>query len=105
MSLKEILTNARAKIERPETWIKGDDARDAVGKVVTPNDAAACQFCAYGALLAGAIGHVGVSAAYGCLMALKPTSEMHDGLQDYNDDPATTHRDILDLFDKAIAAQ
>lgn len=105
MNLKEILTNARAKIERPETWIKGDDARDAVGKVVTPSDLAACRFCAYGALHAAAGGRVASGESYACLMALKPASEMHDGLQDYNDDPATTHRDILDLFDKAIAAQ
>ena len=100
MSVKEILIAAKALIDTPEKWLKG--------ALSTGDDTC---FCAMGAL-----GHAG---GFG-LVASDKTPELASLLDSipasfvwvtdkhrlaaYNDDPATTHADIMALFDRAIAA-
>jgi len=99
-SVADVLRAARAKIAEPEHWAKGADALNAAGKWADPLSADAVSWCAIGAL--------GVSGRYwmqACdlMESLLPDSCDRDVAR-FNDDPTTTHADILALFDRAIAA-
>lgn len=94
MNAAEILRAARAKIDAPEKWTKGESARDASGRGVFSNSPAAVCFCSI-----GAIGNIIDSTpmdifrkAIGC-----------GCISDWNDHKDRTHADVLAAFDKAIA--
>lgn len=96
----EVLQAARAKIEKPETWIKGDYARTAPdGNPIGPAcDNAKC-WCTAGAVDA-ASDYTYTNAWYYLTLALpSPWVE----IVHFNDAPDTTHDDVLALFDRAIA--
>lgn len=91
-TVRENLIAAKALIDTPDKWIKD---RFADG---------GC-FCAAGALKYGSgfeAGEVWESAEYKALLAQVPGGRP---LPSFNDDPNTTHADIMALFDRAIAAQ
>lgn len=100
-SVKENLIAAKALIDTPEKWLKG----------ALSDDKETC-FCAMGAL-----GHVGgfglvasdVTPEMASLIGSIPSSflwtKQKNRLAAFNDDPETTHADIMALFDRAIAAQ
>lgn len=99
MSLKSDLIAARALIDTPEKWIKHNFNR---------NDC----YCAVGALrqAIGGTTRVGLiprgpyhrySNAHVAVGQALPAGER--GGATFNDDPATSHADILALFDRAIA--
>lgn len=95
MSVREDLIAAKALIDTPDKW--GQEEYE-------PRPGCYCIF--------GAIAKAkGVKAAprlelgheaYALRMALP--SEFLGGVVDYNDDLATTHADIMALFDRAIEA-
>jgi len=92
-TVKDNLIAARALIDTPERWIKGESR---IGDC----------FCALGAI--GVVSGPGAEPGLwnGCHEALAhavPNGDLY--VARFNDDPDTTHADILALFDRAIAAQ
>lgn len=99
MKTIDVLKTARATLEDPARWTRGWFFRDDKGaKVANPADASC--FCMLGACIAAA-GNSVVTNIPGEL-ALR---YVLDGLYpaDFNDDPTTTHADILRVFDDAIS--
>lgn len=99
-TVKENLIAARALIDTPEKWIKGE-----FGDMVS-----GC-YCSIGAV-AAVLGISGEetelnSKEAGALARAMPGGWGEDGIcvPDFNDADATTHADIMALFDRAIAAQ
>lgn len=93
-SVKENLIAARALIDTPEKWGKGS-FRAVDGCL-----------CAVGALGVATTGnaHDWSASAYNALYDALPETA-YAGVPSYNDNPNTTHAEIMALFDRAIAAQ
>lgn len=95
-TVKDNLIAAKALIDTPAKWIKGTSELDGC-------------FCAIGALnrISPPLGHYDdltpPDPAYEALVSALPDGECF--VARFNDEPATTHADIMDLFDRAIAAQ
>lgn len=94
MSLANDLRAARALIDAPERWTKGVFCLDG-------------KYCALGAALAVSIPGLPIELA---LSDAVPASFHNYGwhlrivrIVRFNDAPATTHADIMALFDRAIA--
>jgi len=100
------LRGARALIAHPDNWIKGAEARDSESNDVEAESESATCFCTVGALhramvVAGKGDNVELyMEAQGQLIRHRLES---GGLVFFNDDPTTTHADVLDMFDRAIA--
>lgn len=94
MSVKENLIKAKALIDTPEKWGRGEYVKNEC-------------FCAIGAL-AEALGVNPVSSGltmskeYEALLGAVP--DTFYGVWRYNDAEDTTHSDIMALYDRAIAA-
>lgn len=95
---------AKSYIDTPEKWIKRELAMDASGQSVLSIDSDACKFCAVGALF---------RAEYKLDMSLLDDMKnaiydlgipiLNDnGIMRFNDDPLTTHTDVMQVFDYAI---
>lgn len=95
----EILRKAKARIALPSQWVQGCLAVDAAGDPTQPGDPSACAWCALGAIVAD-----GFDASYGARMAFGAVVGQRY-FSEFNDREATTHADILDAFDRAIAAE
>lgn len=102
MNTKEILTAARALIEKPENWCQGAYALTANrAREVSPLDEYANCFCMIGACSRALQQEVDLvedeHAAYKALRkAVRKTP------CEYND--SHTHAEVLKVFDRAIAA-
>lgn len=96
----QILTDAKALIDTPEKWTKGWFARSANNRRVRQGSNKACRWCVVGAV--GVASGSSGSCAARALAALRECCS-EDFIADFNDDPATTHADIMALFDRAIA--
>ncbi len=107
LEVKKFLTEARVLIQDEKSWCKKSPARNKRGIGVFVDSPEACQFCAIGALAKVAEANHGRfenNLVY--TMALDHLSKQLEWrpITDFNDDPKTTHQDILSLFDKAIQA-
>lgn len=103
--IKQYLIEARELIRDEKNWCKKVPARNKKGISVYVDSPEACQFCALGALAKVAEANHGRfenNLIYS--MTLDYLSKQLDWrpITDFNDDPKTTHQDILSLFDKAI---
>lgn len=84
-TVKENLIAAKALIDTPEKWIKGELSKNGC-------------YCALGAVQRASNYNVRTKdALYDALPDV--------GIMTFNDDPNTTHSDIMALFDRAIAAE
>jgi len=93
-----VLVRARELIADERRWCRRTFARGWGGIPVPLQSAAARRFCAVGAVLrAGRELGVPINHAHRALewQTVRP-------VQDWNDDPARTHRDVLATFDAAI---
>jgi len=95
-SVRDNLIAARALIDTPEKWVKGNYLRGGC-------------LCALGAARLACFGVVhgdDVDDRNPVAIALKQqlSAEWHGSVDDFNDDRDTTHADIMVLFDRAIAA-
>lgn len=91
-TLADDLRAARALIDTPEKWIKGDWFEGT-------------RCCAAGAarkVLRDA-GHRAMIGFWATPLAHALDEAAGGNIVAYNDDPATTHNDILALFDRAIS--
>lgn len=119
MTAKEILVASRELLAKAECWTKGCAARG-IGN--TPqkvmSDEATC-FCMMGAMRR-VLGYALPSYQYPAMesarkilhsvlpamprdLNFQPVDSVVSHIAYYNDHPATTHQDILDRFDEAIA--
>jgi hypothetical protein len=107
---KEFLIDARNRIANPENWTKGTGARDDQGMRVPI--AMGTRFCAMGSLWRCELGDTnhserllnGGNYSQELLDAADLLYEANGGsVPKFNDHPDTTHADILNLYDKAIA--
>lgn len=101
MTVSDDLRAAKALIDTPEKWGR-HLFQDAFGRM--------CIRGACGAAAGGIFGGKGaLSVETALLMALPAGVRQIAGplsrLSVFNDDPSTTHADIMALFDRAIAAQ
>ena len=97
----EVLKKAKALIDAPEKWTKHARARDAERITVDEMAAGACSFCAIGAAARAAGGNTRVW--YPAVEAL--SRETPREVVCLNDDPLTTHAEIMHLYDRAIATE
>lgn len=109
----DILQKARELISKPEAWTKGSFARDAEGRTVRDiNDDRATCWCLLGAVSKStrdlSMGNQEYRDARFCLRcAVGARCGLGDAdspltTASFNDDPHTTHADILAVFDDAI---
>jgi hypothetical protein len=97
----ELLEAAKAKIDTPENWCKGDYAKTKKGNPIHSLAEQACQWCSLGALVA-----VTSSSSQTVSLRCKAIDLLFDvvgrDVVAFNDDPKTTHADVLAAFDRAI---
>ena len=98
MKTSKILRAARAKIEAPERWIKGDSARNAEGCYVVSWSPFAVCWCGSGANHAV----LGLAGDWSAADEALETAVGGD-FPDWQDAPERTHPEVLAAFDKAIA--
>ena len=106
IKVHKALKKSRSLISKEESWTKKHYAQDLNGKRVRENSEHAVCWCSVGALSLKVTEIVKSSTHAdkvfdGCLNLLVNGGN-HSDLSAYNDDPVTTHGDILSLFDKAI---
>jgi hypothetical protein len=96
MTLRDDLIAAKALIDTPEKWAKGSEVDTTEGRR-----------CAAVACNDFALAH----SMFGRLQSALPSPHRERAASlgvaaifDFNDDPRTTHADIMALFDRAIAA-
>ncbi len=99
MTPREILIAARALIAQPENWTKGAFALTSTGSLGRPGHEESTCFC-----VAGAILHTQPSTSVRQILKLieKVLPGEFESVPDFNDDPHTTHADVLAAFDRAI---
>lgn len=111
-----VLRKARELIADPARWTQGSyfrrgrESREArpghafLADIAREPD---CQYCAVGALMAGgrlaAPGNFIVSTAARAVVDRVLSRRTTTALPTWNDDPARTHEEVLQLFDEAIA--
>lgn len=115
---REVLIAARALIADPEHWTQSAYAIENTGSEVYPQESNAYAFCSVGALVrvSGAYldddGRMHTNVVYDeCHADLSRSAQslfgngnvvaINDG--EMSDDPARAHKDVLAMFDKAIA--
>lgn len=105
MTPLEQLKAARELISDHDRWTKGESARNAEGRRVDADDAAAVCWCAEGALQKFQGLEIWGSGAYQALRKAGQSSSAARpfSVWSFNDRIATSHADVLALYDKAIA--
>ena len=104
---RTILKKALKLIRHPQKWCKGSYAQSVSGKdlgekVYLAGDG--CKFCAQGAIMSASVAY-GQGYRHLANRAVRmqiPQQDMQFSLVDYNDDEATEHSDIVELFEGAI---
>lgn len=106
MITSEILRAAKAKIDTPEKWCKGEYATDIRGNGLHAASPLACKWCSVGAVQA-----ITFNKDWGDVVGSTPEAKAVRALHKVveprvihimNDDPHTTHDDVMRVFDKAI---
>lgn len=111
MTAIEMLIAARTRIANESAWCRGSSARNELGKSVDVHSADAASWDAMGSLYAcidennieasalssmNAVGHLNDTMH-------KMHGKKYDYVSSYNDNPSTTHKDVIALYDRAIA--
>jgi hypothetical protein len=103
--LLQDLKAVRELISDPKNWIRGDLAVDLQNTPVDPEAPEACKFCLMGAILR-------VSPRPGVIVRASPLIDIiyrflpesnYKQITKFNDDPMTTHQNVLAVLDQAIA--
>jgi hypothetical protein len=120
MKALEVVTTAKALIADPKHWTKGYLAVDKLGRLTSLRSPQACKWCMSGAIHRaaynlGGIDEFGVATPEAisvlrdiCLTFRALYPEPTDGKRmryfaQFNDHYKTTHADVMEIFDKAIA--
>lgn len=94
-NVAQILSAARALIQKPEHWTQHTFARDVSGEPVPAQSSAAFCWCTVGAIAKVTQGFLEAKAARDFLKKFT-----HVKLDRFND--SMTHKGVLDAFDRAI---
>lgn len=94
-----VLEEAREWLDDPERWLQGRLCSENI--LVTD----AGKTCAWGAILRSARGGDAVFEAERVLSVACGGDTRIGSVIRFNDDPRTTHADVLALFDRAIASR
>lgn len=105
MTTLEILKAARALIENPSHWAKGELAYDAMNRACEPDSPHATGFCTEGALARVAGDYPNYRLALKLLGTRLPEPFGSTPVFEWQDRSNTTHADVLALFDRTIAAE
>ena len=105
----DVLRRARELLSEPQGWTQGTFARDIRGRRAASARDAVC-WCAIGALLratdvsirADAVAAVAALVHHGIGITAPDSSR---ALVAWNDCPERTHAEVLEAFDRAIAAE
>lgn len=106
-----VIKKARDLITDRGSWIKGEMAADEYGHFISPHSIAACQFCALGAIDRASGGNrdlydfaVDMFEIFADHDSDGPYTPMADytTIDQWNDNCATTHNDVLHGFDVVI---
>jgi hypothetical protein len=98
MTTLQILTAARELLSDEARWTKKVFARSRSRRVLDAASSDAVCWCSLGAICRISLGDDVLRL--GAEEILRSTVKMPIG--QFNDDPATTHADVLDAFDRAI---
>lgn len=102
MSTMDALIALKTLLAEPSSWTKGKPARNAEGNRIAPTSDNAVCWCLLGAIYRITYyDHNLFTVICGIMNRLVNSL----GLSTYNDDPTTTHADILKLIDTAIEQQ
>lgn len=111
MTLLENLLILQRKLNRPSRWTQGWVARNADGTPVWSYDRTACCWCLIGAANAVTVTFGENRQLLGALQARALTKPDENGdvfempLDEWNDDPDRTFREVRDLIARAIDAE
>lgn len=97
----DILTSARAILAEPSSWTQGVYARDKNNELTDPDDDDATCFCLWGALKAAA-SRFPVAPPWQVQVDAYNAFGIPD-IPEFNDAASTTHADVLNVLDEAIA--
>lgn len=98
--IKNTLQKMRKVLEKPEAWCKRAPALNYLDNVVDPQSPLACRFCLDGALRRVTRVHE-IRADVRIYLDRQLNGR---GFISFNDDDYTTHEDVLNFLDRAIAA-
>ena len=94
-----VLAATRRFLEYEDRWMKGEYARKLDGNHCSPLDNDAVQWCAIGAVIHTAGSYKDANSAIHWLIK---QVEKDITVTQWQDQPETTHQDVLDLLDRAI---
>lgn len=101
LTIKEVLIQARKKIEDPKNWCQVYAALNRAGIPVAPEEPTACHFCAYGAISSVAgLKNIKLKRETVSILRNAAQSVFKVGIITVND--GMGHEAILKVFDKAI---
>lgn len=103
--MKEQLKEIRKLIENPENWTKRFYARDKFDREVYDVSEEACKWCLLGAINRIMRSKENYKNYLVVILILENAIRSitnHYNIVKFNDDPKTTHEDILNLLDKCI---
>lgn len=95
----KVLMDARARIEAPERWTQGVSARSKSGRKVLIRSKAACRWCATSAI------RLSAPDQYLSTKAIAELRRAIDAEYVYQFNDSHTHAEVLDAFDRVIAAR
>ena len=104
MNTKEILIKAKGLIDSPEKWTQLAWARNSRQISCAMDNSDAKCFCLGSALILASPPLEPLIVNLEIENQLPEIDGKIPSIADYNDHPDTTHEDIMNLFDKAIAA-
>ena len=109
-----VLSNAKKLISVPERWTKVESAKASDGSSVGADSPIACSWCAHGALKKACHDYSGTQEGSNLLFFgedglfvkalryLRLCSPRSEGVIVFNDNPDTSHSDVLKLYDDAL---
>lgn len=104
MTPYEVLVLAKEKISTPDKWTKGVGARNSKGEWINVFSKDAACFCSIGAIM-NVCENISIRLeTYKILRNSFPSIFNNYTVASFNDSYATTHDDVMKVFDKAIEA-
>lgn len=105
-----ILESALFVLSDEDNWTQGADTRNAYNELVPEYSPAACKFCISGAISAAALAtNSGYRAPARSLAeewvvrAIGSVTGVESFIQNFNDRASTTHKDVVEVLERAIA--
>ena len=108
MKPKAILGSARAFLSKPQSWSQDAFAYDQTDTRVSYDAKSACSWCLEGAIRRaarrGSASETNLERAIALVRDIIHVPGHYPTIQGWNDRASTTHREVLAVLDRAIAA-